>query len=860
MSRSTLKNRPDSRFTPHSTFSPARQAQRGIFIVSFIIIVAIIGGLVALVLYLMKQDRIITSKFEGKRWNIPAKVFSQPLTLQQGTEVPAGNIDNWMIWLNYRNTNDIQNSGTYNKVTNKLGTTYTIHSRQFTYTDSDVEPKQILKVTIKDGKIDKLQSTEPNAKGMVRLEPILIGGIYPDNNEDRIILNINEVPQPLIDALIATEDRAFYEHHGISVRGIVRAIISNITGGARQGGSTITQQLIKNFYLNSERTLERKANEAIMAVLLEMHYSKDEILQTYLNEINLGQDGNLSINGFGLASQFYYNRPLGELRLDQMALLVGLAKGPSQYNPFRNPKAALERRNVVLDNMLTQGKITQAQYNTAIAQPLDVAKTATISQSKFPDFLDVVKRELNRYYKTDDLKNEGMRVYTTLDPNIQLLANTAVTQSVTALKKTDPKQLSALQSALVTANPQNGELLATVGSVSDFTGFNRAVDAKRSVGSLLKPIIYLTAFERGDYNLASGVDDSPISVNLGNGETWTPNNYDRVSHGNAVPLIHALANSYNLAAVHTGMEVGVPRVISQLQKMGIKDQLPNYPATLLGAVSLSPMDMLGVYQVLATGGYKNTIHSIRTVVDSEAHQVQSNAPQNEQVADPAASFMTNYALQKVITDGTAKAALSLGTNLNLAGKTGTTNDYRDAWFAGYSGNYVSVVWVGRDDNQPIGLSGGNGALPMWMNFMRRLDLTPVNLAPPTNVEWQWLENGTGKLTEERCPNAVNLPIATNHIPNDSSDCAMNIYQNEQDRQIAEQRAKDEAEYRAGQQNRMDSIVKDTQSYEEQMQQTIPRPRQSSVPTSATQGQSQGEPLHPARRSESWLQKTMKDLL
>lgn len=843
--------------SPHTPPPSLAAHQRGIFIISFIIIVAIIGGIVALGLYLMKQDRVITSKFEGKRWNIPAKVYSQPLILTQGADLPAGNMDNWMAWLNYRNTTDMLNTGTYNKVVSKLGTTYTIHSRQFTYTDSDVEPKQVLKVTIKDGKIDKLQSTEPNAKGVVRLEPILIGGIYPDNNEDRILLNIKEVPQPLIDALITTEDRTFYEHHGVSVRGIARAIYSNIAGGARQGGSTITQQLIKNFYLNSERSFERKANEAIMAVLLEMHYSKDEILQTYLNEINLGQDGNLSINGFGLASQFYFNRPLNELRLDQMAFLVGLAKGPSQYNPFRNPALALERRNVVLGNMLTMGKISQADYDTAIKQPLDVSKNSTTSQSKFPDFLDVVKRELNQYYKTDDLKNEGMRVYTTLDPNIQLLANASVSQSVTALKKTDLKQLANLQSALVTANPQNGELLATVGSVSDFTGFNRAVDAKRSVGSLLKPIIYLTAFERGDYNLASGVDDSPISVKLSNGETWTPNNYDRVSHG-TVPLMTALANSYNLAAVHTGMDLGVPKVISQLQRMGIKDQLPNYPATLLGAVSLSPMDMLGVYQVLATGGYKNPIHSIRSVVDSEAHPVQSNAPKNEQVTDPAASFMTAFAMQKIVTDGTAKAALSLGENLNLAGKTGTTNDYRDAWFAGFSGNYVSVVWVGRDDNQPIGLSGGNGALPMWINFMRRLNLTPVNLAPPANVEWQWLENGTGKLTEEACPNAISLPIATANIPKDSSDCAINIYQNEQDRQIAAQRAKDEAEYQAGMHDRMQDMVKNSQSYEDSINKKLP-PRPVTT-SSAPQNTPEGEPLHPEHRSESWLQRTVKDLL
>lgn len=868
--------------SPHLPRSTSPQAQRGAYIISLIIVLMILGGLTALGLYLVKQDRLITSKFEGKRWNIPAKVYSQPLNLYVGENLPPENLDNWLELLNYRNVtpnnptkpakktkkavdsektldsavnkdtgqDSLDNTGTFQKI----GNDYIIHARQFTFTQNDIEPKQLIKLSIKDNQIVKVQSTEPNNTGVARLEPVLIGGIYPDNNEDRIVMNINDIPQPLIDALVATEDRGFYEHHGVSVKGIVRAIYSNMTGGMRQGGSTITQQLVKNFYLNSDRTFKRKANEAAMAVLLELHYSKNDILQTYMNEINLGQNGNHSINGFGLASQFYFDQPLNELRLDQMALLVGLAKGPTQYNPLKNPQLALERRNVVLNNMLVMGKISQKDYDNAIKQPLSVVKNPIIAQTRFPDFLDIVKRELNQYYQPNDLKNEGLRIFSTLDPNVQLTADNAVNQSLTGLRKSNPKQLADLQAALVTANPQNGELLATVGSGSEFTGFNRAVDAHRPVGSILKPFIYLTAFEKGNYNIASGVDDSPISIKVATkdnpNEVWTPLNYDRSSHG-TVPLMGALANSYNQAAVRVGMQAGLPAVIDQLHKMGIKEDIPPYPATLLGGVSLTPMDMLGVYQVLASGGFKHNIHTIRAVTDSQAKLVKGNELQNEQVINPATAYITNYALQQVVKEGTAKSALALGENLNLAGKTGTTNDYRDAWFAGYSGNYVSVVWVGRDDNQPIGLSGGNGALPMWMNFMGKLTLTPVNLTAPPTIEWRWLENGTGKLTNENCPNALYLPIDSKKLPEDSSDCATNAYEQEQQIRLNAQRAKDQADFRAG--KPLGDNIENTQSYEE-----LNRPKsadEGNDPPPPPIEPSQGVPLNPQPKSEDWLQQT-----
>lgn len=787
--------------------------QRGL-VFSSILLITIIAGMVLLALYLVKLDRTITHKFEGKRWDIPAKVYSQPLELYQGATVDNSTVKTWLELLNYQKNKAYDSTGTYHK----SGSTYFIHTRGFTYSANDVDTEQVIKMTIAGNKIESIQSTLAAKSGIIRLEPVSVGGIYPDSNEDRMVVSLDDVPQPLIDALIATEDRGFYEHKGVSIRGIARAVMNNFSGGSMQGGSTITQQLIKNFYLNSDRTFKRKANEALMAVLLELHYSKDEILQTYLNEIYLGQNGNRSINGFGLASQFYFNQPLNELRLDQQAMLVGMAKGPSVYNPRRHPNDSKARRDIVLNNMLAMGTLSQEDYDTALSKSLGIVDKPVEGKSQFPDFLDIVKRELNDVYYSDDLKNEGLIIISTLDPITQLAADKAVDKKLSELRRSSSKAKD-LEGALVSANPETGELVAVVGSGSEFTGFNRAVDAKRQVGSLLKPIIYMTALESGRYNLASSVDDSPVTVNLSDGSKWNPKNYDNRDHG-YVPFTTALSQSYNQSTVRLGMEFGVDTFVKQLRRLGIEEKVPAYPSALLGSVNLSPMDMLGVYQVFATGGFRTPIHSIRTVIDDRGRILQRTGLNTQRSIPPETNYLTNYALQQVVKDGTGKRAQSLGSNLNLAGKTGTTNDYRDAWFAGYSGNYVSVVWVGRDDNKPIGLSGGTGALPVWIDYMNRLKLTPVSMPEPEGIEWLWLENNSGKLSNERCNGARYLPVMSAYLPEEASSCALGLY--EQDR-IREQRQFQNEQGSVNQQRRREglnipnseTVDTDTQNSEEQ---------------------------------------------
>lgn len=728
-------------------------SQQGKLFAKFFLMVFLIGMGVFTV-YAYGLDRTIVKKFENRRWDIPARIYSRPLVLQKGAMVDKNDVNTWLNLLHYSEKSD-ESIGSYKKINNG----FLISARQFDYGDGDIDRPRLIEIKFNGNKISSLRSTIETKAGFVRLEPVEIGSIYPDSNEDRHLIGLKETPQTLIDALIATEDRGFYEHYGVSIRGTTRAILNNVLGGSKQGGSTLTQQLIKNFYLTSEKSLKRKANEAIMALLLERHYSKDDILQAYINEINLGQNGNQSINGFGIAAKFYFNKNIGELQLHQHALLVGIAKGSSYYNPRKHPERALERRNVVLNNMLVTGKISEQDYEKAIVKPLDVVETPTIAKPKFPDFLDYARRELAERYKSEDLKSAGLRIVTTLDPLAQRYADTALKTGLNKYKKKN------LQGALVSANPKTGEVLALVGSSSEFTGFNRAIDAKRQVGSLLKPVIYLTALQSGQYNLASGVDDSAKTY-----KDWTPKNYNGISHG-VVPLTTALANSYNQSAVNLGMEVGLVHFVNYLKQLGIDDKVPNYPSVLLGAVDLSPMQMLGMYQVFANGGTYAPLYSIDSVIDESGRLLQKNQIQSDRRVPEDASYLLHEAMTYVVKDGTAKSALSLG-DLNLAGKTGTTNDARDAWFAGYSGNYVSVVWVGRDDNKPIGLTGGSGALPIWLDYMNKLNLSKVNFVMPKALSMAWVENGTGRATDETCENAIYIPVKSDSVSNEPSECQL----------------------------------------------------------------------------------------
>ncbi|MFB2538793.1 MULTISPECIES: penicillin-binding protein 1B [unclassified Acinetobacter] len=743
------------------------QQQRGFGLIWFILLVGLIIGCIVLGIYLVKLDNIIRDRFEGQRWDIPAKVYARPLELTAQSGLSQDEILNELKLLNYQKTNNDKQTGAYTVKGNQM----LIHTRGFDFGDSK-EPERIIELNFKSGGLDTIRATNPSKNGVLRLEPMEIGGIYPQHNEDRVLVKIQNVPQTLIDALISTEDRNFYQHYGLSLRGTARAIVSNVQGGRRQGGSTITQQLVKNFYLSSERTYKRKINEAFMSMLLELHYNKNEILEAYLNEVNLGQNGNYSVNGYGLASQFYFGKPLRELNTAQMAFLVGIVNGPSYYNPWKSPERALERRNIVLNNMLVNGKLSQADYDKEVKRPLGVLKSPGVIPVRFPDYMDIVRRQLKEQYNEEDITNKGLKIFTALDPQAQNRIQTTFVSSVNRLSS-QSSVLNGLQGAVIVSQPKTGEIVAAVGGTTEFTGFNRVIDARRQVGSLLKPVIYLQAMQSGRYSWASRVNDSAVVIKAPGFKDWSPKNYGDGEHG-LTQLQTALANSYNLTAVRLAQEAGTPVFINNLRKLGIRSPIESYPSIWLGAVNLSLLEMLGVYHNFAAAGTYRAPSAIRAVVDADGRTITKyNAQQPVQTIDPNTAYVMDYGLQQVMKNGTGRAGYNAFPELNVAGKSGTTNDARDSWFAGYTGNYLAVVWLGDDTNKPIGLTGSSGALPVWINVMRQLKNTKNDLQQPAGVEWKWVESdGEGKtlLSSESCQGASYIPMLVNTVPRTLSPC------------------------------------------------------------------------------------------
>ncbi len=582
---------------------------------------------------------------------------------------------------------------------------------------------------------DVADGSDATPLALVRLDPALIASIYPTHNEDRVLLRREQLPPRLVKTLLAVEDRTFYQHHGVDPRGIARAAYQNLRAGRTvQGASTLTQQLVKNFYLTQDRTLERKLNEAYMAVLLDWRYDKDEILTAYANEVYLGQDGNRAIHGFGLASRFYFNRDLDELDVPQTAMLVGILKGPSDFNPRRDPDRVIERRNLVIDLMAHHQIISRDAAEAAKQAPLGIVEGGARPSGEYPAFIQLVRRQLRRDYREEDLRSEGLRIFTTLDPLTQAHVESAVTDRLPKLDRSRRLPGGTLETAAVVTSVAQGEVLAVVGSRDPgYAGFNRALDAVRPIGSLIKPVIYLKALSQPDrYSLVTPIQDKPVNLRVA-GVIWRPKNYDHSVHG-TVPLYRALVKSYNLATVNLGLELGVADVAAFLKDLGAVRDIDAVPAMLLGSVSLPPVEVAQAYQTIAAGGFRAPLRAIREVLDASGRPLNRYPLAVESVVSAEAAYLTKWAMRRVVTQGTATwLNKRLPSGLTVAGKTGTTNDMRDSWFAGFSGDKVVVAWVGRDDNKPMGLSGSTGALRLWGDIMARVDTQPLADIAPEGV-------------------------------------------------------------------------------------------------------------------------------
>lgn len=715
---------------------------------------------------LIYLDAQVRAKFEGKRWALPAKVFARPLELYPGQRLEMDALKQELKGLNYRFVRRAEQPGAVEWASSRAR----IYTRGFNFPDGE-EPARNLLLSFDGDTLADIRGADGRALPLVRLEPMLIGGIYPKSNEDRDLIKLDEAPPHLAQALITVEDRAFREHWGVSFKGIARAMWVNLRAGRFvQGGSTLTQQLIKNFYLTSERTLSRKLLELPMAMLLELHYDKDEILEAYLNEVYLGQSGSRAIHGFGLASQYYFARPVQELELHQVALLAGMVKGPSWYDPRRHPERALERRNLVLQLLFEQGHISRAEYDQARQRTLGVVKQRSLHKGAFPAYLDLVKRKLREEYRDEDLSSEGLRVFTALDPLVQTRAEAALAASLKTLEQRHGQRAADLQASMVVTDPQTGEVLALIGGrETRYQGFNRALDALRPIGSLVKPAVYLAALEQG-YTLNSMLEDEPFRLTLPDGSEWAPENFDHRSHG-LVPLHRALALSYNQATARLGMAVGLERVIDMLERLGAERELKPYPSLLLGAQALSPLELASIYQTLAANGFRMPLRVIRRVTDAEGQELSRYPFTLKQQVRPELVHLLQYALQEVAREGTARSAYRvLPEQLNLAGKTGTSNDQRDSWFAGFAGDRLAVVWLGRDDNSQLPFTGSGGALQVWTEFMRRERPEPFIATRPAGIEYVWVDEATGLRSDARCEGSRQLPFLLGTAPEERVDC------------------------------------------------------------------------------------------
>jgi penicillin-binding protein 1B len=717
--------------------------------------IVIVVGLVALAAWLVVLDRQVVRQFEGRRWNLPAQVYARPLEVYVGVRLSADEFQAELAALGYSRTDKPRGQGSYSR----NGSRFKLVSRPFQFWDGPQEPQGAFVTFGPDG-VAALAGPGGEELPLLRLDPPFIGNIFTVHGEDRVVLPPDQVPTLLTATLKVVEDRDFDDHIGVSFRGIARALLANVRAGAiEQGASTLTQQLVRSYFLSNERTLSRKLREAAMAVLLEARFEKDDLLNAYVNEIYLGQAGDRAIHGFGLASQFYFGKPLGELEPAEIALLVAVVRGPSLYDPRRNPETARKRRDLVLDLMAEFDLLAPDEAARAKAQPLRVRGRASSFASYNPTFMDRVRRELRDDYNDDDLMNAGLRILTSLDPRLQALAEKQLAEGLVAVEKSRRLPQGTLDGAVVVTGSQTPDIVAIVGGRNlRMQGFNRALDAKRPIGSLVKPAVYLAGLQSGDYTLASLLLDAPFTLRLDSGKDWQPENYDRQYRGD-VTVVRALVESLNLPTVRLGLDVGLKKVATTLRVLGTEKSPPALPSMLLGAVDLSPLEVAQVYQTLANSGFRSPLKAVRAVLDADGKALVRAELSIDRVADPAAVFQLNAALVEVFERGTARGARGLlPTGLQVAGKTGTSNDLRDSWFAGFTNDHVAVVWVGADDNRTTGLTGASGALPIWARIVAGFGDNGYEPIPVSGVVDRWFDYDTGLAAAPGCADVVRLPL------------------------------------------------------------------------------------------------------
>jgi penicillin-binding protein 1B len=716
-------------------------------------------ALLTLTGYLYYLNHLINLRFEGGAWAIPSRVCARPLELYAGLKLSAEALQYELGLSTYQRVNLSPESGQY-RITDSA---IELHTTAFEFSDQ-IEPPHIVRVIFDGNQVKQIVDIESARNlNLLRLPPVIIGSYFPQSDEDRVLLSIDQIPQILIKILLAVEDKKFYEHFGVNPKSIARALIANLKAGKTvQGGSTLTQQLAKNLFLTPEKSLIRKINEALMALLLEVRFSKEAILTAYVNEVFLLQQKKIAIHGFALASQALFKQNIENLTTEKLALLVGMVKGPSRYNPITHPEVALQRRNLVLRVSRDHRIFDEAEYQRLVKLPL-----ATVNRlpgiNRFPAYLDLVKRQLNSSYSASELAAKGMRIFTPFDPLLQRNLEQGLKSGLARFNQPD------LQAAVVIADYLNGDIQALVADRQvDFPGFNRAVLAQRPIGSLIKPLLLYSLLENG-HSLATLVNDKQIRIRLSNNDIWQPSNFDRKLHGQ-MSLYQAFVRSYNLPFVHLGVNGGLEALGRNLKLLNLLKRDVIYPSLLLGTSEMSAFEAAQMFQTIANRGYFSPLTTIRQVSDQFNRTLNRIPLDSYKLFNESSMLQVQRAMVGVSEEGTAKYLAQRFKGQTLAGKTGTTNDARDSWFAGFTERDLTVVWLGKDDNSPINLTGSSGALRVWADIMQNHGFGAFKLDRDDSLEWHYINRFNGGLTKRDCANSVLLPFPEQLIPDRRSRC------------------------------------------------------------------------------------------
>ena len=713
-------------------------------------------ALVAAAYGYVQFSQMILQGFEGQRWSLSSKVYAEAESLYPGLPWRLADLQASLERLGYRPVQTITNQGQYRVHAPHVD----VALREFHYPYRH-EPARTVRVTFARNAVREIKNLrDEQAVGAVALEPHLVSEFFTPEREKRQLVKISDMPPHLVNAVIAIEDRRFYTHRGIDWIGIGRALYRNVrAGGVAEGGSTLTQQLVKNFFLTPERTLWRKGAEMIMAVMVEARYSKEAVLELYLNEIYLGQRGSISINGVGEAARLYFRKHPRELTVPESALLAGLIRSPHVYSPYKHPERALERRNRVLAAMRETGHLSPEHFEQAVRRPIRV-ETVTLEINRAPYFVDVLREQLLQRYSIEELTANNLAIFTSLDLRLQGAAQRALETGLARVDRRVQKtaQGRQAQGALIAIQPQTGFIRALVGG-RDYgsSQFNRVTQARRQVGSVFKPIVYATmlesAFRRGMRvtTALTRVEDVPTTFNH-QGRRWSPQNHDGRYLGWVGPRT-ALEQSLNVATVKFAERAGYDTVAQYARRMGMEGRLEAVPSLALGAFESTPLEVAQVYGVLANHGLRAASLSVKEVMTADGRVLEKHDIGAEEIVQPGTAFIVTDFLQGVFERGTARSARQAGFRRTAAGKTGTTDDGRDAWFAGYTPELLVVVWVGYDDNHPLGLTGAQAALPIWSDFMKNaLAGRPVQeFLPPPGVVEVTVDPTSGEVAHAGCP-------------------------------------------------------------------------------------------------------------